>query len=71
MIVSFWVLVFWSIFRGKLLFVSGRVWTTSPVPKEATRCFTAVATLEGEDKGNAREATEDRLDEIGPVGLFV
>ena len=67
----FGFLVFWSIFRGKLLFVSGRVWTTSPVPKEATRCFTAVATLEGEDKGNAREATEDRLDEIGPVGLFV
>ena len=32
-----------------------------PVPKEATRCFTAVATLEGEDKGNAREATMTKI----------
>ena len=37
--------IFWRKNHGKL-------------PKEATRCFTAVATLEGEDKGNAREAAK-------------
>ena len=54
------VWIFGPFSGGKLLFVSGRVWTTSPGPKEATRCFTAVATLEREDKGNAREATRRR-----------
>ena len=65
--------VFFGPFSGSnWLFVSGRVWTTSPGPKEASRCFTAVATLEGEDKGNAREATEDRMMRLGlSVGCLI